>query len=1042
MPSLSPNPNFNPSVGASSPYPASDADRDPSRDSGAFTLGAAMLSPSVDGGSGGSGQRNSRMAGMGGGQSQQQYQAQGQYQGQYQGQGQQQQQQSWGAAGLKGLGIENQQMPLLSSSPAPSSSAPPYSYSSHAASANSPRLGSPAAHYSNNGQKYGANGDGAEDEDDDEDDDDEDDDDDDDDMMGLPPAARARRMAAKEAKLLARSRKLQAQAQQQQQQQQQQQAQSQRFQAQQQQPAATSSRNSWSRAAAAVGERPPDSASQNPLSLKMLQLKSGSLPNSAPAPGFNAKSAPLRSPTGAAPGAAAGAFAGPGASGTSGNGSGNGATSPRATEAQLSYQQRMQQQQEQQLREVQQRQAAMLAAAKSQSQAQAQSSSNSLMPAARPEVTRRPSATEVLAQARQASSSNSPQQQQQQSTPAVPQPKAQSPGYVAPHLRDVLQQVQGATGASLNGGNAANPTATATATNGETIRFGAPGGGAGAEDASRVSRGFKLADGSSGDDWRKNAIPANAPTAAGAGAAAPKKRSGSPRRSALIDNLGLVSPAIPPPSSSPSAGPGSMPNPHGGPAARGQAPAMAPNPSASSGRSIEGAGPFSDAARAGPQQAPAFSFPAQQQQGQQQQGRRPADQLPMARKTSMRDASGNRAPAPAALTLNPPAARGPGGAAAPPPPVAPALPTPVPHVAGMPVPNPHQPQQQQYPQPAGVPMSMPSPHGQGGPPAYAPPVPMPQAQVNPARNVQRQTSKRRSLFRRSLAAMGMMGAANAPSAGYQAIGGPASGAGAPHGAPGAQNGQPTPTEVRAGVGAGPRPTARAQANPQDPRRRSAFRKSVAWLMGQNAPPRLAPGVGDSPSLYEEKREAEQRKQEYYLGVAGDGEEWDVNGNGATFWRRFSTAQHHAADKSDPVTKSSQRWLLKSAAGRKRMKIFVSLVGIAIIGAIIGIVLWRNKRTDKTGSLVTNPDVQGTGTIAAAAAQSTATPNQTDYLDSASSSTRTRTRTRTHTQARREMETLYYVQRDVLPAQMPHVKMIKQRALAAAAAAGPTPAPLQ
>ncbi|KDN46470.1 hypothetical protein K437DRAFT_107707 [Tilletiaria anomala UBC 951] len=207
------------------------------------------------------------------------------------------------------------------------------------------------------------------------------------------------------------------------------------------------------------------------------------------------------------------------------------------------------------------------------------------------------------------------------------------------------------------------------------------------------------------------------------------------------------------------------------------------------------------------------------------------------------------------------------------------------------------------------------------------------------------SQKRRSIFRRSLAAVTAFGAGVGGS-GYQ---NQQQEQQMQQGRYPPLSQQPQQPGMGAGVGVG----LRAAAPPPD-RRRSAFRKSMAWLIGQSAPPRLADGIGDSPSLADEKREAMQRKQEYYLGVAGDGEEWDVNGSGAKFWRRFSAMQRHTQDKSDPLTQSSEAFQRKMARGRKRMKIGISLAGLAIIAAIISVVIWHNR--NEMPSTSSNPKV--------------------------------------------------------------------------------------
>lgn len=122
------------------------------------------------------------------------------------------------------------------------------------------------------------------------------------------------------------------------------------------------------------------------------------------------------------------------------------------------------------------------------------------------------------------------------------------------------------------------------------------------------------------------------------------------------------------------------------------------------------------------------------------------------------------------------------------------------------------------------------------------------------------------------------------------------------------------------------------------RKPSALRKSMAWLLGPPpapAPVRLAPGMGDSPSIAAEKQFRAQG-QDAYLGGGGDGSEWDVDGSGAAFWKRFSIAQRHAQDKSDPLTRQSEKYVHSQQRATKTMRVLIALALIVVVGLAVGL----------------------------------------------------------------------------------------------------------
>lgn len=151
------------------------------------------------------------------------------------------------------------------------------------------------------------------------------------------------------------------------------------------------------------------------------------------------------------------------------------------------------------------------------------------------------------------------------------------------------------------------------------------------------------------------------------------------------------------------------------------------------------------------------------------------------------------------------------------------------------------------------------------------------------------------------------------------------------------------------TGSGPTPSQqhqqqRLQQNGGNGQRKSLFRKSMAILTGRSMPPfQETPSIiddgSDSPlprvaGFIDEK--PKNRKSEY-LGASGMGDEWDYGGYGAKFWKRFSTAQRKAMEGG---SKENEAFARKLARQRKRIMLLSLLGGLAIIGAVVGIIIWR------------------------------------------------------------------------------------------------------
>ncbi|SPO27124.1 uncharacterized protein UTRI_10585_B [Ustilago trichophora] len=207
----------------------------------------------------------------------------------------------------------------------------------------------------------------------------------------------------------------------------------------------------------------------------------------------------------------------------------------------------------------------------------------------------------------------------------------------------------------------------------------------------------------------------------------------------------------------------------------------------------------------------------------------------------------------------------------------------------------------------------PGPQGQNGPPQNRGP-PGSNGNFGPSFSDAPGPSKRQSIFRRSMAMFG---------------GGPQAGP------PG--NGPP-------------------RGQPQQ-KRQSLFRRSMALLTGGNnnnggAPPpqggqqmRMpAPNAPRAPAaprvqgLQNDWEKPDHPRKSQFLGAGGEGAEWDTNGEGAKFWRRFSMAQKNAG--SQKLEEGSKAWMASMASGRRKLIVMGIIALVSLVGIIVGVIVWR------------------------------------------------------------------------------------------------------
>ncbi|SNX85549.1 uncharacterized protein MEPE_04258 [Melanopsichium pennsylvanicum] len=179
-------------------------------------------------------------------------------------------------------------------------------------------------------------------------------------------------------------------------------------------------------------------------------------------------------------------------------------------------------------------------------------------------------------------------------------------------------------------------------------------------------------------------------------------------------------------------------------------------------------------------------------------------------------------------------------------------------------------------------------------------------------------SKRQSIFRRSMAMLG---------------------GGGPQVGPSGNNNGPLRAKQQLGQGG--------------QKRQSFFRRSMAMLTGgPNNPPPAQQGNLRMSNAYVPRAPQAPRVQGYendwekpdhprksqFLGAGGEGAEWDTNGEGAKFWRRFSMAQKTAG--TGKLEDGSKAWMASMATGRKKLIVMGVISLVSLVGLIVGVIVWR------------------------------------------------------------------------------------------------------
>ncbi|EPQ28821.1 uncharacterized protein PFL1_03624 [Pseudozyma flocculosa PF-1] len=229
------------------------------------------------------------------------------------------------------------------------------------------------------------------------------------------------------------------------------------------------------------------------------------------------------------------------------------------------------------------------------------------------------------------------------------------------------------------------------------------------------------------------------------------------------------------------------------------------------------------------------------------------------------------------------------------------------------------------PPPGPGPMRGPQPTGPAGPMGpngfAGGPQPPQQRNMGPGFSDSPGPQKRQSIFRRSMAFFN-----GAPGPGSQ---GPAGQHGPPGGAPAGK-------------------------------RQSLFRRSMAFLGGNGGPPRAQPPPPADPvprvkGFEDDTEKPDHSRKSQFLGAGGAGFEWDAQGQGAKFWRRFSVAQKTA--HTQKMEEGSKAWHETMAVGKRKLIVLTVISLTILVGTIVGIIVWRemvspsgNKDSGQPGSL--------------------------------------------------------------------------------------------
>ena len=107
------------------------------------------------------------------------------------------------------------------------------------------------------------------------------------------------------------------------------------------------------------------------------------------------------------------------------------------------------------------------------------------------------------------------------------------------------------------------------------------------------------------------------------------------------------------------------------------------------------------------------------------------------------------------------------------------------------------------------------------------------------------------------------------------------------------------------------------------------------------PPPAAPRAPSAPrvqGLQNDYEKPDHPRKSQFLGAGGAGAEWDTDGEGAKFWRRFSMAQKNAG--SQKLEAGSKAWMASMASGKRKLIVMGVIALVSLVGIIVGVIVWR------------------------------------------------------------------------------------------------------
>ena len=103
-------------------------------------------------------------------------------------------------------------------------------------------------------------------------------------------------------------------------------------------------------------------------------------------------------------------------------------------------------------------------------------------------------------------------------------------------------------------------------------------------------------------------------------------------------------------------------------------------------------------------------------------------------------------------------------------------------------------------------------------------------------------------------------------------------------------------------------------------------------------PRRAPPAPRVQGLQNDWEKPDHPRKSQFLGAGGAGAEWDTDGEGAKFWRRFSMAQKNAG--THKLEDGSRAWMASMASGRRKLIVMGVIALVLLVGIIVGVIVWR------------------------------------------------------------------------------------------------------